>query len=209
MFTIYMIISEGVNGASPGKKILGLKLVTTNYNEAGWLRVVVRETLGRWLSSIITLGYWWALIDLRKQAWHDKAAGTIVVETTNSDQEISGDYGVLVKWLLGMGGFELLVISGVGLMTILRIGDLGTLLGGEFGTSLTLAALSMSAVVAAIQIGIGWTIRQKMIQKTELTRELLMTGQLAFIIGLMSLTFGMRVVITTLILDLAVIVNRV
>jgi uncharacterized RDD family membrane protein YckC len=40
----------------------------------------LRRYVGYYLSALaLYAGYWWVLIDNRRQGWHDKLAGTIVV----------------------------------------------------------------------------------------------------------------------------------
>lgn len=45
-------------------------------------KAILRETVGKILSGMFfSLGYIWAAFDNRKQAWHDKIAGTCVIYT--------------------------------------------------------------------------------------------------------------------------------
>ena len=68
-------------GRTPGKAALGLRVVTANGETPGLFRSLLRETLGKGLSScILYLGFLLALFDERHQALHDKIAGTFVVE---------------------------------------------------------------------------------------------------------------------------------
>lgn len=67
-------------GQSLGKKLLGIRIVQdTDGSAPGWGRGLGR-TIGYFISSVpFGLGYLWALWDPRKQAWHDKMVGTVVV----------------------------------------------------------------------------------------------------------------------------------
>lgn len=66
-------------GWSPGKRLLGLRVVTSGGSPPGVMRGFAR-TLGTVLSfSAFGLGHLWAAWDGRKQAWHDKLAGTYVI----------------------------------------------------------------------------------------------------------------------------------
>lgn len=77
----YFIYFHGTTGQTPGKKLLGLKVVRTDGKPM---------TLGiaflRWVGYIISklpffLGFIWVAFDGRKQGWHDKIAGTYVIKT--------------------------------------------------------------------------------------------------------------------------------
>jgi len=67
-------------GYSLGKKMLGLRIYTVDgQSPIGMGKAVVRF-LGRIPSGMcLYLGYLWALFDERRQTWHDKFAGTLVV----------------------------------------------------------------------------------------------------------------------------------
>ncbi len=67
-------------GTTPGKKLLGMRVVKNSGEKAGFLTMLLRETIGRMISGIaFTLGYLWILFDKENQAWHDKFASTYVV----------------------------------------------------------------------------------------------------------------------------------
>ena len=67
--------------ATPGKMVLGLQIVdakTLKKTSSG--KLVVRY-LGYYVSLIaLGLGYFWVGWDKKKQGWHDKMAGTLVVK---------------------------------------------------------------------------------------------------------------------------------
>jgi uncharacterized RDD family membrane protein YckC len=77
----YYIYFEGGQGATLGKKALGLRVISTSGNSPiGYGSAAVRY-VGRIVSSIpLGLGYFWMLWDKDKQTWHDKMASTYVVE---------------------------------------------------------------------------------------------------------------------------------
>jgi len=66
--------------ATPGKLLLGLEIVDA--------RTLGKPAMSQWLlryvgyivsSVVFLLGFAWVAIDERKQGWHDKIAGTLVV----------------------------------------------------------------------------------------------------------------------------------
>lgn len=66
-------------GWSPGKRVLGLRIVTSEGRPPGVMRGFAR-TVGMLLSFLaLGLGHLWAFWDRRRQCWHDKLAGTYVV----------------------------------------------------------------------------------------------------------------------------------
>lgn len=92
---IYILYNIGLvtwKGATLGKMALKLKVVTTSYERIPLGKAVLRETIGKWSSSLIlSLGNLWVLIDKKHQSWHDKIAGTLVVKVDNAGQLISGE----------------------------------------------------------------------------------------------------------------------
>ncbi|MEN6620046.1 MAG: RDD family protein [Smithella sp.] len=79
--TAYFTFFHGINGRTPGKMLLGLQVLSTegapiNFGIA-FLRAV--SYLVSNLLFIFPLGFIWAAFDKRKQAWHDKIAGTVVI----------------------------------------------------------------------------------------------------------------------------------
>lgn len=68
-------------GRTPGKRMLGLRVVKENGQPAGFATMFFREWLGKMLSALIfALGFLWILFDREKQGWHDKLMSTYVAE---------------------------------------------------------------------------------------------------------------------------------
>lgn len=71
------------DGSTPGKKFLGIKIVKENGEKLNYPSAIVRY-IGYLVSSLpLALGYIWMLWDKKKQTWHDKLAGTIVIKIEN------------------------------------------------------------------------------------------------------------------------------
>jgi uncharacterized RDD family membrane protein YckC len=69
-----------VKQATPGKMLLGLRIVDASTGD----RISTGKAIGRYISYIPStlvfgLGFLWVAFDDRKQGWHDKLAGTLVV----------------------------------------------------------------------------------------------------------------------------------
>lgn len=79
-FVVYLVCFIAGSGQTPGKMAVGVKVVDLSGGNTGYLRAFFRA-LGYYISSsILMAGFLWSLVDRRRQAWHDKLAGTVVVE---------------------------------------------------------------------------------------------------------------------------------
>lgn len=77
---IFFIGGWTIFGATPGKMMLGLKVVDIDSRD----KPSVGQSLGRYIGSFISsivflLGFLWIAGDKRKQGWHDKMAKTFVI----------------------------------------------------------------------------------------------------------------------------------
>jgi uncharacterized RDD family membrane protein YckC len=67
--------------ATPGKMLLGLRIVDADSGAPPTLRRLVWRYVGYLVSALpLCLGYLWVLWDPRRQGWHDKMARTLVVQ---------------------------------------------------------------------------------------------------------------------------------
>ena len=66
-------------GYTPGKALLGLKVIRRNGEKLSFSRSLLRF-FSYWISLIpLCLGFFWILWDPKRQGWHDKIAGTQVL----------------------------------------------------------------------------------------------------------------------------------
>ena len=78
---IYFTWFHGTIGQTPGKMILGLRLLQVS-GEKVTPGVAFLRGVGYIISRLpFWLGFLWIAVDGRKQGWHDKIAATIVVRT--------------------------------------------------------------------------------------------------------------------------------
>jgi uncharacterized RDD family membrane protein YckC len=71
-------------GATPGKLAVGVKIVDAQTGKAPSTGRLVLRLVCYLLSALpLYLGFLWAALDPRKQGWHDKIAGTVVVQETD------------------------------------------------------------------------------------------------------------------------------
>lgn len=65
-------------GQTPGKRLMGVRIVRTDGKRLKFGNAL-RRSIGYVISAIFFLGYLWILFDNRRQGFHDKLAGTLVV----------------------------------------------------------------------------------------------------------------------------------
>jgi len=84
VFSIFMDIAyftyfHGSTGRTPGKMLLGLQVVSVDGTPISFGTAFLRS-VGYLVSSLVfCLGYIWIAFDKKKQGWHDKIAGTVVI----------------------------------------------------------------------------------------------------------------------------------
>ena len=75
----YFTYFHGSTGRTPGKRLLGLQVVSVTGESISFGTAFLRS-VGYLVSSLVfCLGYLWVAFDRRKQGWHDKIAGTVVI----------------------------------------------------------------------------------------------------------------------------------
>ncbi len=68
------------NGQTLGKIMLKLRVIKKNGQRISILDAIIRNVFGYTISGMFLLGYLWAALDRENQAWHDKLAGTVVID---------------------------------------------------------------------------------------------------------------------------------
>lgn len=68
------------NGQTIGKKVMKIKVIREDGKPLDYKEAIIRY-LGYILSAMaLGLGYFWVIWDEKKQGWHDRLAGTLVVK---------------------------------------------------------------------------------------------------------------------------------
>ena len=80
--------------ATPGKMAVSAKIVDATSGNAP----SPAQCIGRYFACIVAglplgLGFLWVAFDKRKQGWHDKLAGTVVVRPRRSPEPVKFDHG--------------------------------------------------------------------------------------------------------------------
>jgi uncharacterized RDD family membrane protein YckC len=89
---IYLLLSVGYDisfwmlaGQTPAKRLMGVRVVRTDGKRLRFGNALRRE-IGYALSAILFLGFFWILLDNRRQGFHDKLAGTMVIYSWPEDK---------------------------------------------------------------------------------------------------------------------------
>jgi uncharacterized RDD family membrane protein YckC len=76
---VYFAFFWSVAGMTPGKALMGLRVVRRDGGGLSFFRSLFR-LFGYWVSTLLSgLGFLWIAIDNRREAWHDKIARTAII----------------------------------------------------------------------------------------------------------------------------------
>jgi uncharacterized RDD family membrane protein YckC len=79
LFYAYFIFFWMLVGQTPGKMVMGVRIVSTNGRPISFFQSI-RRLIGYWISMIVLfMGFLWVLISDTRQGWHDKIANTYVI----------------------------------------------------------------------------------------------------------------------------------
>jgi uncharacterized RDD family membrane protein YckC len=80
LFAVYCCVLWALKGTTIGGIVCGLKVVRLDDRRVDWPTAIVRA-LGGFLSLVAAgIGVIWVAFDDQKQSWHDKIAGTTIVQ---------------------------------------------------------------------------------------------------------------------------------
>ena len=90
LYITYFTYFHGTTGRTLGKMFFGLQVVSADGTPISF-GIAFLRAVGYLVSGIFYLGFIWAAFDKRKQGWHDKIAGTVVIirEQQNDSEGIS------------------------------------------------------------------------------------------------------------------------
>jgi uncharacterized RDD family membrane protein YckC len=80
VFAVAVIVFWKYRSATPGKMVLSARIVDADTGNA----MSLGQCIVRYFAYIVSIlplgmGFLWIAVDRRKQAWHDKIAGTVVI----------------------------------------------------------------------------------------------------------------------------------
>ena len=85
---VYFTYFHGSTGRTPGKMLLGLKVVQ-RVGENMTYGIAFLRWIGCFVSALpLCIGFLWAAGDGKKQGWHDKIAGTVVIFVSNDEHRM-------------------------------------------------------------------------------------------------------------------------
>lgn len=76
---LYFVTITYFTGRTLGKRLLNLKVISSSGENLTFMNVLYRETIGRYLSSLMCLGYLLIGVDSQKRGLHDILCDTRVV----------------------------------------------------------------------------------------------------------------------------------
>ncbi|MET4692430.1 RDD family protein [Endozoicomonas lisbonensis] len=83
---VFVILFWRYRGATPGKMATSVQVVDAKTGQIPGFRQSAIRYVGYFLSIIpLMLGFFWIAIDKRKQGWHDKLAGTVVIKIKKTE----------------------------------------------------------------------------------------------------------------------------
>lgn len=77
----YFIVMTYMTGATVGKRLMNLRVVACDDSKLTFVNVLYRETIGRYLSSLLFIGYLMIGASETKQGLHDRLCDTQVIYT--------------------------------------------------------------------------------------------------------------------------------
>ncbi len=81
MAIVYSTGFEGGVGATPGKMLMGLKVLDADGNPLGFVRAAARNVFKLLSAILLMIGYLMVFWTAKKQALHDMMAYCVVVRT--------------------------------------------------------------------------------------------------------------------------------
>ena len=79
LMSAYFVLLTWFGGSTLGKKVMRLRVCRADGEPMRFIDVLYRETVGRFLSGILCLGYFMVLVDKEQRGFHDWLCGTAVV----------------------------------------------------------------------------------------------------------------------------------
>ena len=81
---LYYVVAWARSGQTIGMSLIGLKVTTKDGSPLGWGKAILRY-IGYLISGLaLSIGFLWIVFDGKRQGWHDKIAGTYVINEEDS-----------------------------------------------------------------------------------------------------------------------------
>lgn len=115
---VYLFVFWIKDGATPGKRLFGLKIIETrlleNYSNIPQNGLSPLTAIARYFGYLVStvvffLGFLWIAFDKNKRSWHDKIAGTAVIRLDNQKRVVLRIVTIVLFLILSalatVGGF--------------------------------------------------------------------------------------------------------
>ncbi len=89
---IYWLGFWSWRGQTPGKMVVGIKIIRTDGSQVTWQHALIRCFGYIVLAISLFIGFIWVAFDARKQGFHDKVADTYVVKLPVKQAVLAGSY---------------------------------------------------------------------------------------------------------------------
>ncbi len=86
MMIAYFTYFHGTTGRTPGKMLLGLQVLSADGTPISFGIAFLRAVGYLVSGALFNIGFIWVAFDKRKQGWHDKIAGTVVIIREQENQ---------------------------------------------------------------------------------------------------------------------------
>lgn len=86
VFYLYFVLMTKLTGQTIGKMIFGLKVISLKETKRTWGTILIRELIGRYISTTVWILYVIVAFTPKKQGLHDMFADTTVVREENKKQ---------------------------------------------------------------------------------------------------------------------------
>jgi len=73
---VYSSFFLSVWGATPGKRLLGIRIVRSDGGPLDWKLSLIRSLFSLVSADFAMLGYLWGFFSKDRRTWHDRIAGT-------------------------------------------------------------------------------------------------------------------------------------
>ena len=80
-WVVYGVLSLTVWGATPAKRLLGIRIVRSNGLPIDWRHALARTLFSLVFANFFMIGYLWGCFSQGRLTWHDRIAGTVAVDT--------------------------------------------------------------------------------------------------------------------------------
>lgn len=117
----YFIITTYFKGATFGKMMVGIHVVSADGSRPSFGGIFLRETVGRFLSGLLLfIGYIMVFFTQKKQSLHDKIAKTVVIYK-NPPKDLSP-----IAWIAIIAALILPIIAIIGILSSVILASLNT-----------------------------------------------------------------------------------